>query len=175
MASKELPISALHSQVSTQVNVLYAFLFSFVLFGHVRQLVFHVCAVGHAVCVWLLWTPSSWRGSGAHCPHEVPRYQATPEGREDQYFRMNAVKYYNGRKYEHTVWLHNIKQDITCCCGSELSALFGTTFIMGLHAGSPACKPLYIGPPGPSAMGGWGGSMVPPYIDIGIPWTDNHG
>lgn len=43
---------------------------------------------------------------------------------------------------------------------------------MGLHAGSLACKPLYIGAPGPSAMGGWGGSM-PPYIDIGIPWTNN--
>lgn len=43
--------SALHSQVSTKVNMLYIFLFSFVLFGHICQLVFHVCAVGHAVCV----------------------------------------------------------------------------------------------------------------------------
>lgn len=43
--------SALHSQVSTKVNMLYVFLFSFVLFGHIRQLVFHVCVVGHAVCV----------------------------------------------------------------------------------------------------------------------------
>lgn len=43
--------SALHSQVSTKVNMLYVFLFSFVLIGHIRQLVFHVCVVGHAVCV----------------------------------------------------------------------------------------------------------------------------
>ncbi len=42
--------SALHSQVSTKVNM-YVFIFSFVLFGHIRQLVIHVCAVGHAVCV----------------------------------------------------------------------------------------------------------------------------
>lgn len=47
--------------------------------------------------------------------------------------------------------------------------------MMGFHAGSPACKPLYIGPPGPSAMGGWGVSMVPPYIDTGIPYPDETG
>lgn len=54
--------------------------------------------------------------------------------------------------YRHSMGI--LLEDITCCCGSELSALFVTTLTMGLHAGSPACKPLYIGPPGPSAMGG---------------------
>lgn len=42
--------SALHSQVSTKVNTLHVFFF-LVLFGHIRQLVINVCALGHAVCV----------------------------------------------------------------------------------------------------------------------------
>lgn len=142
-------------------------------FGRVRQLVVHVC-VGSCCCaLWLPWNArSSWRGSGARCPREAPRYRATPERREDQWeAHVSDV-------WLAACWTPSARQrrgPHTCCCGSELSALLGTTLMMGLHAGSPACRPLYIGPPGPSAMGGWGGSMVPPYMDMGIPWTNNNG
>lgn len=52
MGSKELPIlQSLLCTLMSDINMLYAFLLLFVVFGRVPLMVVHVCTVRHAVCI----------------------------------------------------------------------------------------------------------------------------
>lgn len=81
------------SSLMSDVNALYAFLVLFVIFGRIPQSMF---APWVMLCTFVCCgCNSNWHGSGAHCPHEGPRYQATPGGREGQQVRLLHTNYIN--------------------------------------------------------------------------------
>lgn len=161
MASRQLPIlqpllCTLRSLLKLTCTFFFFFHLSYsVIFG---QLVFLVCTVGHACvrfdcCGRRLVDMVQVHIAHMRCPGTRPHLKGQRTNRRYMLEQMWLCQT-NSRQLNYTHSVDSKKKDVTCCCGSELSALFGTTLIMGLHAGSPACKPLYIGPPGPSAMGG---------------------
>lgn len=58
------------------------------------------------LCAANVWTRSSWHGSGARCPHEVPRYQARPTEDKTRHEMKNKTATLIRSHYSN--WAHKL-------------------------------------------------------------------